>query len=103
MHKYCFACGMPMSKREDFAQGDEHSNFCLHCVDEEGAVRACEEIFEGGVQFFMSELDGDRQLAEKTTRKNMRMLPYWQNHECGLLSGEVVSDEEFAEILKKLS
>ncbi len=102
MTKYCQACGMPLEKKEDFAGGDENSQFCLYCVDEKGQVKSGEEIFEGGVQFFMSQLGGDRQLAEKVTRKNMKMLPYWQKQECPFLLGEVASDEEFGEALSKL-
>ncbi len=94
---------MPMHQKEDFALGDERADFCLHCVTKEGFVKSCEEIFEGGVQFFMSVLGGQRQLAEKVTRKNMSMLPYWQDNACAILQGEMVSDEEFAEILKKLA
>ncbi len=102
MQTYCNACGMPLIEKEDFALGNEDAIFCCHCVDETGAVKSCEEIFEGGVQFFMAQLGGDRKLAEKVTRKNMNPLPHWQSHECHLLHGDVVSDEEFAEILQKL-
>ena len=103
MQKFCQACGMPLEKKEDFAGGDENSNFCLHCVGEDGNVKSCEEIFEGGVQYFMSQIVDDRQLAEKITRKNMSQQPHWQGKECEILKGEIATDEEFAEALKKLS
>ncbi len=93
---------MPMSKKEDFAGGDENSVFCLYCVNADGSVKTCEEIFEGGVQFFIGQLGCDRQLAEKITRKNMNMQSYWQDKQCAVLSGEMVTDEEFADVLKKL-
>lgn len=102
MQKYCEACGMPMSKKEDFAGGDENSKFCLYCVNADGSVKTCEEIFEGGVQFFMSKLGDDRKMAEKATRKNMNMQSYWQGKDCAILKGEMATDEEFAEVLKKL-
>ena len=102
MQKYCESCGMPMNKKEDFALEDENSKFCLYCVNEDGNVKSCEEIFEGGVQFFMSKLDGDRELAQKLTRKNMNMQSYWQDKECDILKGEIATDEEFSEMLKKL-
>ena len=103
MQKFCQACGMPLSKKEDFANGDENSNFCLFCVNADGNVKSCEEIFEGGVQFFLGQLGGDRNMAEKIVRKNMNQLPYWQGKECEALKGEMVTDEEFNEILKKLN
>jgi len=94
---------MPLTKKEDFALGDENSNFCLHCVNEDGSVKSCEEIFEGGVQFFMSQIGDDQSMAERVTRKNMSGLPYWQDKNCEILKGEVATDEEFAEVFKKLS
>lgn len=103
MEKFCQACGMPLTKKEDFAMGDENSNFCAYCVNADGSVKSCEEIFEGGVQFFMSKIGNDRKLAEKVTRKNMSDQPHWQGKDCPILKGEMATDEEFAETLKKLS
>jgi hypothetical protein len=100
--KFCQACGMPLAKKEDFARGDEKSNFCIHCVNTDGSVKPCEDIFEGGVQFFLSQIKGDRKIAEKITRKNMSKQPYWQGKDCPILQGEMATDEEFAEALKKL-
>ena len=94
---------MPLEKKEDFAGGNEDSQFCLYCVDENGQVKSAEEIFEGGVQFFINQLDADRQMAEKVTRKNMKSLSYWQDKDCHILQGETATDEEYSEILKKLS
>jgi len=102
MEKHCQACGMPLIKKEDFAQGDENSNFCLYCTNADGSVKSCEEIFEGGVQFFMGQIGGDRKMAEKATRKNMSRQTYWQGKDCEVLKGETATDEEFAEIMKKL-
>lgn len=103
MQKFCQACGMPLTKKEDFAGGDENSNFCLFCVNADGSVKSCEEIFEGGVQFFISQLKSDRSIAEKIVRKNMNQLPYWQDKNCEILKGEMATEEEFNEVLKKLS
>lgn len=103
MPKHCEACGMPLDKKEDFAGGDENSKFCCFCVNEDNSVKTCEEIFEGGVGYFMSQLGDDRAMAEKITRKNMSGQPYWQDKDCPILKGEMASDEEFAEALKKLS
>ena len=102
MEKFCQACGMPLTKKEDFAGGDENSNFCLYCTNEDGSVKSCEEIFEGGVQFFLGQIGGDRKMAEKITRKNMNKQPYWEGKDCEILKGETATDEEFAEVMKKL-
>jgi len=100
MNKYCQACGMPLTKKEDFAGGDESANFCLYCVDDNGKVKDCKKIFNGGVQFFISQIGGSRELAEKLTRKNMLRLPYWKDKDCDALKGDVASDEEFANAMK---
>jgi hypothetical protein len=100
--KFCQACGMPLIKKEDFAGGDENSNFCRYCVNVNGSVKSCEEIFEGGVQYFMIHVGNDRKMAEKITRKNMGRLPYWKDKNCKVLEGEKATDEEFAEVMRKL-
>lgn len=69
----------------------------------DGAMKPAEEIFEGGVQFFLGSVaDGDRALAERLTRKNMSTLSYWQTHPFALLDGEQATDEEFAVAMMKL-
>jgi len=102
MKKFCNACGMPLVKKDDFAGGDENAKFCLYCVNTDGSVKTCEEIFEGGVRYFMSQLGNDRKMAEKIVRINMTQLKYWQDKMSKILDGEMATDEEFAEVLKKL-
>lgn len=102
MSTYCSSCGMPLTKKEDFALGDESSEFCLYCVHEDGSVKSCEEVFEGGVGFFMGATGAPRDLAERLTRKNMNQQSYWQGKDESVLHGEEASDEEFEEALKDL-
>jgi hypothetical protein len=69
----------------------------------DGQIKSGEEIFEGGVVFFKdAAAGGDRALAERLTRKNMKALPYWQAHPFSLLDGEEASDEEFGAAMAKL-
>lgn len=93
---------MPLTKKEDFAGGDENSRFCRYCINVDGSVKSCEEIFEGGVQYFMTQICGNRQTAEKVTRKNMSQQPYWRAKDYEILKGEMATDEEFTDILRKL-
>ena len=70
---------------------------------ENGAIKPVEEIFEGGVLFFMGSVaDGNRELAERLTRKNMKHLAYWQAHPFALLEGTEATDQEFGEAMAKL-
>jgi hypothetical protein len=102
MQKHCQACGMPLMKKEDFAGGDENANFCHFCTNADGSVKSCDKIFEGGVQFFLGQVGLDRAMAEKITRKNMNKQPYWQEKSCSVLQGDMATDEEFAEVMKKM-
>ena len=101
--KFCAACSMPLDTEDVIGVETDNESFCIHCVNADKEVKPCEEIFEGGVQFFMS-LDSSvtRNFAEKLVRKNMRQLFYWQNRVDLCLSGETATDEEFQSILSKL-
>lgn len=75
---------------------------CKH-DSKDGEIKSGEEILEGGVQFFLSSVsEGDRDLAERLTRKNMKALPYWKHHPFEGLEGAEATDEEFAEAMGKL-
>lgn len=100
--QYCIACGMPLIHPEDHAQNDEQSKFCLYCVNTDGSVKSCEEIFNGGVNFFLGQIGGEKIMAEKIVRKNMNRLPYWQDKNCALLQGEQATDEEFQAVMAKM-
>lgn len=93
---------MPLMNAEDFAGGDVSAEVCVFCADENGNMKPCGEIFEGGVEFFMSQTGSDRAMAEKLTRKNMCSLPHWQENGCDCLEGEMATDEELAEAMTKL-
>lgn len=93
---------MPLSSPADHAGGDESSPFCRFCANADGTVRTGDEIFEGGVNFFMRALGGTREEAERITRKNMAQLPYWQGKDVASLKGEQATDEEFAAAMQRL-
>lgn len=100
--KTCIACSMPMTQLEDFGNHDKNCESCVHCTNPDGSVKSCEEIFDGGVQFFMNEIVGtDRAFAERLSRKTMKDLPYWKGNDCECMKGESVTDEEFQKALKK--
>lgn len=103
MIKNCAACTMPLAKAEDIGATIGAENFCIHCTNPDGSVKTCEEIFQGGVEFFLSTFpDLSKDLAERITRKNMKQLPYWQKDECVCLQGDVATEAEFQEVMKKL-
>lgn len=102
--KSCITCGMPL---EDTHAGDigmetPDGFVCIHDM-KDGVIKSPEEIFEGGVQFFLqAAAEGDRDFAERLTRKNMNALPYWQARPFAQLEGAQASDEEFGAAMMKL-
>jgi hypothetical protein len=102
--KTCITCGMPLEGDQAGEIGLElpEGSACIHCV-ENGTLKKPEDIFEGGVQFFLSLMgDDDRGLAERITRKNMSSLDYWKAHPFASLEGPMVTDEEFAVAMSRL-
>ncbi len=68
-----------------------------------GKVKSGEEIFEGGVTFFTEAVaGGDRELAARLTRKNMKSLSYWQARPFAKLAGPEATDAEFQTAIAKL-
>ena len=75
---------------------------CIHDIEGD-QIKKPEAIFEGGVQFFLSvERNTDRALAERLTRKNMNMLPYWKNHPSEILSGPEATDQELNDVMARM-
>ena len=99
----CIACSMPLMKPDEKGCDTKDGPVCVHCARPEGGIKSCEEIFEGGVAFFLSATGStDRILAEKLVRKTMNGLSYWQKHPCSCLKGEQASDAEFAAAMAQL-
>ncbi len=102
--KTCITCGMPFegAHANDIAFELPEGPVCKF-DSEDGKLKSGEDIFEGGVMFFADAVaDGDRQLATRLTRKNMKALPYWQAHSFALLDGPEATEEEFGVAMAKL-
>lgn len=102
--KTCITCGMPLegAHEKDFGMDTPDGPACLFDI-KDGKIKDGADIFQGGVAFFMSSCtDGDEGLAQKLTRKNMKMLPYWQKHPFEQLNGEEATDAEFGAAMAKM-
>lgn len=93
---------MPLLKPEDHANNDINKDVCLYCADENGNIKSCEDIFEGGVEYFMNATGSSREKAERLTVKNMKSLPYWKDKNCECLKKEEATEEEFKEVFNKM-
>ena len=104
MTKSCITCGMPLEGNHAGDVGLETPEGPVCKYDSEnGKIKSGEEIFEGGVAFFAHEVTGgDRELATRLTRKNMRALPYWQTRPFAMLEGPEATEEEFMAAISKL-
>ncbi len=102
--KTCITCGMPLEGNHANDIGLELPEGLVCKYDSEnGTIKSGDEIFEGGVMFFAgAATDGNRDLATRLTRKNMKALPYWQAHPFEELEGEEANDEEFNTAMAKL-
>lgn len=95
---------MPFTGEHENDIGLETSDgsVCIHDC-EDGEIKEAEDIFAGGVAFFADTVaEGDFDLAERLTRRNMLSLEYWQNHPFEELEGPVATEAEFAEAMAKL-
>lgn len=99
----CISCGMPLDDDEDLGIETEDGLFCKYCIDSNDIPRSAEEIFEGGVEFFMHSIPWvDRILAEKVTRKNMNKQPFWEGKKDKCLIWDEATDDEFDAVLERL-
>jgi hypothetical protein len=97
-------CGMPLEgeHEREFGMETAEGSVCIHDM-KDGMMKSPDEIFEGGVEFFLQSVaEGDRDLAERLVRKNMKSLAYWQSHPFAKLDGMEATDEEFAEVMARL-
>lgn len=102
--KSCITCGMPLEGNHAGDIGVELPEGSVCRFDsEDGKIKTGGQIFEGGVNFFEEKItNGDRELAERLTRRNMNGLHYWQAHPFKGLIGPEATDEEFQTAMAKL-
>jgi hypothetical protein len=78
--KECVACGMPMTKPTDFAQGDETKDYCQYCARPDGSMQSYPEKLEGTTHFLMNTQGLDEKAAHETAIRLMKKLPAWVNY-----------------------
>ncbi|TXT54106.1 MAG: hypothetical protein BAJATHORv1_90055 [Candidatus Thorarchaeota archaeon] len=52
----CYVCGMTMTKPDDFANGDTHSNYCVYCASEQ-KIKSGGTVRESIIQFWLSRYE----------------------------------------------
>ena len=103
MEDYCISCGMPLKKEDNIAKKIDLGSICEFCIDKNGEIKSCQEVFDAGVMFFTHALpDIEKDLAKSVTRKNMLNQPLWQNSTEECLKGDIATDEQFTKVLEEL-
>lgn len=77
--KKCIACGMPMTKASDYAQGDESKDYCLYCARPDGTMQSYPEKVEGTTQFLVRTQGLDETAAREVAIRTLAKLPAWKD------------------------
>lgn len=75
--KLCIACGMPMTKPEDFPLRDESKDYCVHCAHPDGSMQSYEERTAGMAAFIVRTQGLDEGAALAAAKAMMSALPAW--------------------------
>ena len=87
MEKFCIACGMPMTKAEDFAAKDVKKDYCCYCAKEDGSMKSYEETLEHSIIWAQEDenfkmMGFEKKPTETELRKaiiaHMATLPAWK-------------------------
>jgi len=76
--KNCIACGMPMTKAEEFAMGDTSKDYCVHCARADGSMQSYSEKLESLTGFIVRTQGFDQKAARASARDMMARLPAWK-------------------------
>ncbi|MBL1225317.1 zinc ribbon domain-containing protein [Enterococcus sp. BWR-S5] len=79
--KQCIACGMPMRKKEDFANQDMTKDYCVYCVKEDGSMVSFSEMVDGTVKFIIQTQGLSEEAAREAAIHQLKQLPHWKNAE----------------------
>lgn len=77
--KNCISCGMPMVKKEDFANGDISKDYCAYCARPDGTMQSYEEKLDSMTGFIVKTQGFDSKAARQSAKKIMAKLPAWKN------------------------
>ena len=75
--KICIACGMPMTKPEDFALGDESRDYCRYCARPNGSMQSYDEKLDSMTQFIVRTQGLDEAAAHGVAERSLAKLPAW--------------------------
>lgn len=81
--KICIACGMPMTRKSDYAMGDESKDYCVYCARPDGSMKSYSEELEGMSEFLVNTQGLDPKAAHEMAILTLAKLPAWTDREGG--------------------
>ncbi len=75
--KKCIACGMPMTKPEEFAMADPTKDYCIYCARPDGSMQSYEEKLDSMTEFVVKTQGLDPAAARSAAEEMMAKLPAW--------------------------
>ena len=78
--KVCESCSMPMKKAEEHDSGDIKNPYCVYCTDKTGKLKSRQEVREGMIQFYMSQMGKTKKEAGKFVDKQRKKFPAWKEN-----------------------
>jgi len=79
MMKTCIACGMPMTKRDDYPNGDESKDYCRYCARPDGSMQSYDEKLKSMTEFIVRTQGLDETAAYGVAERSLAKLPAWSN------------------------
>lgn len=76
--KACIACGMPLEKTEDFAQGDSAKAYCRYCAREDGTMQSYDEKLASMTEFIVRSQGLAATAAREAAKAMLARLPAWR-------------------------
>ena len=76
--KVCIACGMPMTKPEDYPNQDESKDYCIYCARPDGSMQSYPEKLEGTADFLVKTQGLDKKAAHEAAIRILAKLPAWK-------------------------
>jgi hypothetical protein len=70
---------MPMEQQEDFALGNDKSDFCKYCTDEKGQLLPYDQILNANAGYFKESQGLTEQSALKMATDLLKAQPAWKN------------------------
>ncbi|HET7839365.1 MAG TPA: zinc ribbon domain-containing protein [Rectinemataceae bacterium] len=77
--KICVACGMPMTKPEEYAGGLTTRDYCVHCARPDGSMQSYDEKLRSLAGFIVSTQGLDQGAATAAAKAMMARLPAWSS------------------------